>query len=336
MKVLFLGPDWYGSNARSMAAGLEAAGHEVRVVDTTRMSRPAVLSPPWWSLKIPGGALPDPGRELLATARHLAREWRPDVLFCFKTVRLDQQRLLDLPVPLKVHYSPDDVVNRENVTADYLAHEPHWTLIVTTKRHNVDEIKARSGVTPLFVWSAYDPAWHHPRPLTRPYEEYAAGFIGNARPDRADLLLRLSHRLGRSLLVAGERWIRMRPSLVRHASLRGPRYGESFSSAVRSVLCNVVLLNSANRDSHTCRSFEVPAAGGLVLAERTDDHRDLFDEGREALFFSSEEELVELIERVRREPRSFREMRRRGHERIVAGHHSYRDRAAQILDVLAS
>lgn len=336
MKVLYLGPNWYGSNARSMASGLEAAGHEVRVVDTTLMSRPPRFSPSWWALKSPRTPLRDPGSGLLEAAGRIARDWCPDVLFCFKTVRLDQSRLLDLDVPLKVHYSPDDVSNWDNVTSDYLNHESSWSLVVTTKRHNVEEIRARSGSEPLFVWSAYDPAWHHPDPLVAPYQQYAAGFIGNARPDRRDLVLRLSRRLGKSFLLAGERWVRTAPSLVPHASVRGPAYGEAFSSAIRSVICNLVLLNSANRDSHTCRSFEVPAAGGLVLAPRTDDHLELLQEGREALFFSTEEELLEAIDRVRHRPEAFEDMRRRAYESIVRGRHTYKDRAEEIMGFLAS
>jgi hypothetical protein len=319
-----------------MASGLEAAGHEVRIIDTTPISKPTPLSPPWWALKVSGGGPSRPGGELLEVARQIAVDWRPDVLFCFKTVRLDQEHLLDLPVPLTVHYSPDDVSNPENVTTDYLVHESQWSLIVTTKRHNVEEIEERTGSKPLFVWSAYDPAWHHPRPLARPYAEYSVGFVGNARPDRLDLVVGLSRRFGRSFLLAGERWVRMSPSLVRHASVRGPQYGEHFSSAVRSVLCNLVLLNSDNRDSHTCRSFEVPAAGGLVVAERTEDHLELFEEGREALFFSSEDELLELISVVTRAPHSFLDMRRRGHERVVNGNHSYRHRAVEIMNELSA
>jgi hypothetical protein len=319
-----------------MASGLEAAGHQVRVVDTTPLSRPGTFSPSWWALKSSGRLFPDPGDTILVTAERIVRDWRPDVLFCFKTVRLDQERLLAMDVPRKVHYSPDDVSNPDNVSADYLKHEKSWSLVVTTKKHNVEEVRGRMGSTPLFVWSAYDPAWHHPEPLVEPYGQYVAGFIGNARPDRRALMLRLSHWLGKSFLVAGERWVRTAPALVPQASVRGALYGEAFSSAVRSVIGNLVLLNSANRDSHTCRSFEVPAAGGLVLAQRTEDHLELLEEGREALFFSTEEELVEVIERVRRRPEAFEDMRRRGHERIVRGKHTYQDRAAQIMDHLGS
>jgi nucleoside-diphosphate-sugar epimerase len=47
MKILYVGDDWVGSNARSLADGFRQAGHDVVVVDTGRVSLPRRLSPPW-------------------------------------------------------------------------------------------------------------------------------------------------------------------------------------------------------------------------------------------------------------------------------------------------
>jgi hypothetical protein len=335
MKVLFLGPDWYGSNATSMANGLVMAGCDVRVVDTRSLSRPRPLTPSWIADKVPVLPSGSGGQLVISAAEQMIRQWKPDLLFAFKTVRLGQEDLLSLQVPLKVHYSPDDVSNAENITDDYLRFESHWDLVVTTKRHNVKEISGRSGVHSFFVWSAFDPAWHHPVAARAPFKHFRIGFIGNARPDRLDLVGRLAEQYGTELLICGERWWRAKPSLINRATLRGPRYGEAFSQAVSDIRANLVLLNSDNRDTHTCRTFEVPAAGGLVVAERTDEHLELLEDGREALFFSGEEELSEIMEKVRAESHRMDGIRAAGHRRIMQGGNTYAHRATEILRSLA-
>ncbi|WP_216899611.1 CgeB family protein [Nocardia alni] len=333
MKILFAGDDWVGSNARSLADGFRRAGHEVIVVDTTSVTLPRRLSPPWFYAKATGRRAPSAVGAVHTELDRIARDFAPDMLLAFKAVHLDQPRLLATPARLHVHYSPDDVANPENISPEYLAYEAQWDLVVTTKRHNVPELRRRDVRAALFVSSAYDPAWHHPS-ARRATRRHLLGFIGVNRPDRRELIVDLARRYGRELAVYGPGWRRVPPLRRSPALVRGPVYGQRFSDAVSSITANLVLLNSDNRDTHTCRSFEIPAAGGLFVGERTDEHAELLTDGVECFLYSDEAELHDILERCARAPELAETVAEAGYHRIVDGGHTYADRAREIVHAL--
>ena len=270
-------------------------------VDSTPVSLPMRLSPPWVYSKIKHRRAPWSVDAVHSRIDSVAGEFRPDMVFGFKTVHLDQRRLLETPARLHVHYSPDDVSNPYNTSPDYLKFEHEWDLIVTTKRHNVPELFDRGARAVKFVQSAYDPAWHH-LSARREARQYLVGFVGACRPDRRDEMISLARRYGTKVLVRGPGWRRVPELQFTRAEVAGPVYGEQFSAVIASVLANLVLLNSANRDTHTCRTFEVPAAGGLFVGERTDEHAELLEDKTECLLFSDQAELARHPRMVREQP----------------------------------
>lgn len=330
MRVLFAGDDWYGSNARSLADGFRMAGHDVIVVDTTAVTLPKRGTPAWWYAKATKRRDPRTIEHVHAQLDAVATEFRPDLLFCYKSIYLDQDRLLNVPAAIRAHYSADDVSNPYNTTPAYLAAEAGWDAIITTKAHNVSEIEARGGRNVMFVFSAYDPAWHHPA-ARRGDARYAAGFIGAMRPDRTELLAGLAARYRDDFFLAGPGWRRSPKISATRAVLAGAQYGEHLSAAIARVRANLVLLNSDNRDTHTCRTFEVPAAGGLFVGERTVEHEALLTDGEEAFLFDTQEELVEIIDRCSSEPKLAEAVAERGYRAITQGNHSYRHRAEEMV-----
>ena len=333
MKILYVGDDWVGSNARSLANGFRQAGHDVIVVDSTSVSLPTRLSPPWIYAKATHRRAPWSVEAVHSRIDAIAAEFRPDMVFGFKAVFLDQRRLLGVPAKFHVHYSPDDTSNPYNTSPGYLELENEWDLVVTTKRHNIPELLDRGARAVKFVLSAYDPAWHH-LSARRDSRQYVVGFIGACRPDRRDRLISLARKYGGKMLVRGPGWRRVPELQVTHAHVAGPVYGEHFASEVASVTANLVLLNSDNRDTHTCRSFEVPASGGLFVGERTSEHAELLEEGAECLLFSNENELNEIVEWCVKSPGQAEKVAESGFRRIVEGRHRYVDRAREIVDVI--
>ena len=65
-----------------------------------------------------------------------------------------------------------------------------------------------------------------------------------------------------------------------------------YVNALASFRIGLGLLSKYIPEQHTTRTFEIPAAGSFLLAERTAEHQNFFQEGEEAEFFESSAELA--------------------------------------------
>jgi hypothetical protein len=330
MKILVVGTMYSGSNARSFADAF-AVDHEVRRVDLSPWVSAPRFSKAWYQQRQHRRLTPQADAQLRVALAVASQGWKADLLFCFKTVWADQRALLEVPAAVRVHYLPDDASNPSNVTPQYLEHEHGWDTIVTTKTHNVRELEERGARHVILVRSAYDPRIHHGSPA-RAGRLYTLGFIGAARRDRLDLPHRFAnHASPGQAVVRGPKWRRRYPFGVKGVRIGGPVHGPDYASVASEIFASPILLNSENRDAHTCRSFEIPACGVLAIAPRTSEHQAILEEGSEALMFSSDAELDACLDRVASHPQELEAMAAAGHRRILRDRHSYEDRVSEIL-----
>src|SRR5207237_4486748 len=112
---------------------------------------------------------------------------------------------------------------------------------------------------------------------------------------------------------------------------RGNALGRHYRLAVSQAKIAINLVRHANRDGHVMRSFELPACGGFMLCERTEEHARLFKENTEAAFFSSSGDLIEKVAHFVNREAERTEIARAGHRKITSERHTYRDRFSQIL-----
>lgn len=113
----------------------------------------------------------------------------------------------------------------------------------------------------------------------------------------------------------------------RRRALRGREAAEAVAGA--DIALN--LLRKQNLpDGTNMRTFEVPGAGGFLLAMRTDGAREIYPEGEAGAYFGSVDELLEKIEHYLAHPAERRGIARRAHE-ITRRDHRYVDRVERIL-----
>ena len=115
------------------------------------------------------------------------------------------------------------------------------------------------------------------------------------------------------------------------AHARGFAVGREYRLALGGARIALCLVRRANRDGHVMRSFEIPACGAFMLAEDTDEHRELFKGGTDAAFFTTAADLAEQVRYYLTREAARRRIADAGHRRVITGGHTYRNRLAQIL-----
>jgi hypothetical protein len=296
LRIVYVGPLGEGSTCRQRLLALEALGHHVTPVDIVPGDLAARRLTFGWRVRRRLFGEHDESRtnERLL---ELPRSPVPDVVWVDKglTVEPDTLRALRArwPAVLLLNYSGDDMFNPRNQTPAWRASLPVYDLFATTKSFNVPELHAAGARETLFVDKGFSPDIHRPHAVTpeiRARFGGDAGFIGWPEGARERSMRHLA-RHGVDVRIWGP-WPRWKSAP--HLRIEGrPLWDHDYATALSAFRINLGFLRRVNRDLQTTRSIEIPACGGFLLAERTDEHRRLFREDVEAVFFANDAELLE-------------------------------------------
>ncbi len=145
---------------------------------------------------------------------------------------------------------------------------------------------------PRILRHHYVEGLHRPLPIAR-NQQGGIVFIGHYEPDGREEYCRASLAQGLPLKIFGGRWHELPSKSPLRRVLNGPIYDDDYVRAICAAKINLVFLSGRNKDPYTRRCFEIPACGGFMLAPRTPELQALYEEGREAEYFSSPEELCQ-------------------------------------------
>ena len=317
--MLYAGPLGEGSTSASRLRGLRALGLAVAELDTTGWQPSAGR----WTRSFVARTFVHPSvHRMNARLRSLLAERAHDVLWLDKgewtypsTLALARSRGCAI-----VHYNTDDVLGRHAHSWLHRRGLAREDLYLTTNRHNVHELRGRYGVTTLRAGMGHDPALLDFRPAP-PRDAAAVVYVGHWEPHTERALLAL-RGAGIEVRVWGYNWWKARDPALRGAGfLSQPEY----AATVASSRIALGFLSRWNRNDSTGRSFEIPALGAFLLAERTAEHEFLYGDGAGAALFRAPAELVEKARHYLARPDERDAVAAAGHARIRAGGYSWTD-----------
>ena len=212
---------------------------------------------------------------------------------------------------------------------------PFFDLCVCVRDINASEWLALGAQNLLRVWMSFDEKIHFiDQPLLSVKAELS--FVGTNIPGehRDRFLLKLLEAEA-PLSIHGARWQRSKQWPQLRASCHQDFAVDAGYTALLSqaALC-LGLLSHRNRDLHTQRSLEAPAASGVLLAERTSEHQLLYEEGVEALFWQSPQECARIAKQMLGSNSELASVRQAGHQRVAELGVGNEDICRQVLAAL--
>jgi spore maturation protein CgeB len=324
MRVAIVGSGNEGSLARGLVRGASAAGCQADLVAAEALvsgTRPLILARRRGKEQVIV-------RPFFARLRRQLAKIEPDLILVVKGRFITADRvallrgLLDVPV---INYYPDHPLwpgfgERQIVEALHAYDEVVVWSDVLADPLRLEGIK-RVRVVPF----AYDPYVYRtpPEPVRHTWDTV---LLGQCYPERVPYPEIFADR---RILVSGSGWV----NAARGGPLDGRVNGSTLDAKKTcatywqsATALNV--LSVANLPAHNMRTFEIPASGTLMIANRTPEHVDLLGEDG-AVLVDSPDEARDRVLQLLKEPELLHQVAGLGRARVLP--HTYASRLKEII-----
>jgi spore maturation protein CgeB len=236
-----------------------------------------------------------------------------------------------------LHYTPDSLRAPGVKTRGLVEATPEYEVLVTTKHNEVAEYKMMGAHQVLFTEQGFDPFIHRPWKLSPDEDlQYRCDvmFAGQCMDLRRQALETLALRTRPRLFVYGRQWKPSDSAVGGLIHYRPWVFAEQYAKAICGAKIALAFLNREVGDTHTTRTFEIPACGALMIAERTAHQMELFEEDKEAVFFETAEELVDKVEFYLDNEEARSRVALAGRARCVQSDYTWQRRVSALLQTL--
>jgi spore maturation protein CgeB len=363
-KVLFIGYLGRGQTSGMRSESLKRLGYDVVAVEAGGLWKGVSYLTRHLEERSARGARVDRfnARVIEAAARH-----QPQLVWAEKQEYLRPETIQRLRAlgAIVIHYNPDAYFtlswNRTRLAEQCVG---LYDAFVVTKAYEIEEYRRRASGQVVYSPLGYDPISHvaPASPVENVREKVV--FVGGWEPRRERLLLAASQetadvaiwgygwsiaqrarldplralRLGRltpgKTIYLGAPHAQLANALRAGEGSNGEIYEDCYANALAGSRIALGFLREINGDQHTTRTFEIPAIGAFMLADRTQDHQGFFEEGKEAEYFSTDEEFRDKVRFYLANESARERIARAGHARCMTSGYSYDDRIRTVMSEL--
>lgn len=209
----------------------------------------------------------------------------------------------------------------------------HYNIYFSYAKKIVASLKDDYKVQSFLIPFGYD---DDVKPPTRPVVDCSGkiAFIGSYDAERAKILVQLD---GDSLTIYGDaKWKTrtLNKPALRKSVIAKALYGDDYTSAISTAdgVLNFLRPQNIEEDSHNMRTFEVPGYAGLLIANRTSEQTEFFEEDKEAIFFDSIDELRDKIKFINNNKTTTEKMKQSAYKRASSSGYSYYHRSVTMIN----
>jgi spore maturation protein CgeB len=357
VKIVFLGAIGEGQTSRMRMRALSRLGHEVIGYDTERPWAEASWAARQAQRRLSRGPVID---AINRRVRELADEAKPQLIWAEKQEYLRPETLdaVGRGGARSLHFTPDPYFWLSwRRTALMEAAIGRFDVLVYCKTYERADYEALDKPL-IYMPLGYCDEVHRPLPSDDPRWTCDVGFLGGWEPRREAMLRALGaavddlkirggywdflsdgrwsprRQLVLARLAGGEPFRIAKDARLARAWRGGEVYGDDYARALSGARIGVGFLRRICPDQHTTRSFEIPACGSLLLADRTEDHQAFFEEGREAEFFGSQDEMIDKARFYAANEPARARIAAAGRARCLSSGYAYIERLAPIMAFL--
>jgi len=193
-----------------------------------------------------------------------------------------------------VSFSNDNMCLWGNKSLYYHFGINYYDLVVSINIDSYRKIEEFYSGKVLYIDKSYSKNYH--KFLQLENKKYDCLFIGSYEKERFEIMKYLAQN-GINIDIFGNTWEKANVSnipsnlTIHYQELVGDDYNHSLANA------KVVLgfLRKINLDTQTSRTFEIPACGGFMIMEYTENQDRLFAEDKEMVYFRTKEELLDKV-----------------------------------------